>query len=166
MPEMKGPTVVGALVVVIAFAGSGWSQAGDFRVVFPSDNGRALSGVTSVNAITLVGSWPDIELDRERCQGNAQRTFDRGLRGNGVAVDPAASNVLTCQIAAVYALGESVAYTSEVRFYTNPGRGLLRLEWEAGHIVTIGLPNFNAQEAATLCVDAFSAEWLKWNPGR
>lgn len=135
------------------------------QAVFPDENGNALAGVTTVDAIAMTVTWLGVDGDREVFNRNLQSALELGLRRDGVRVEGSAPNYLFCSLSVAQS-GGLVAYSWRLTFYDYQAEGVHRLLWTAGGIVTVGGSNFNADEAAEECIDRFANEWLRWNPRR
>jgi hypothetical protein len=134
------------------------------QAAFPEDNVRALTEVRAFDAKAAVFTWLNMPEDRSVFLGAADSVFQGGLTRAGVSVDPAAPNYLFCELWVAEASG-LVAYAWNVSYYVHELAGVHRLEWRSGGMVTVGRNNFSAQSAATVCVDTFTTEWRRRNPG-
>lgn len=94
---------------------------------------------------------------------NGQRAFELALRRDGVVVERAALNFLSCYVNASESNG-LITYAWAVRFWDFSSEGLQTLLWEASGLVTLGRNNFTADSAAQDCADGFANAWLAQNP--
>lgn len=139
------------------------SQATHAQSVFPSQNGSVLDGQTEFDAIASIGTWLNVEDDRERFASNLQTAFELGLRRDGVIVDFSAPNYLFCTISAAESYS-IVFYSYRVEYFLYNFEGVHKLLWTSGGVATVGSSNFDHESVAKDCVDTFSNEWLKQNP--
>ena len=152
-------TLILSLLLVVAAP-----EAASAQATFPEDNARALTGIRAFDGKVAIFTWLNMQEDRTRFLSQADSVFQGGLTRTGVAVDAGAPNYLFCELWVAEASG-LIAYAWNVSYYLHELTGVHRLEWRTGGMVTVGRNNFTAQSAATVCVDAFSNEWRRRNPG-
>ena len=153
------PPALGFLMVVLALSHAPASA----QAAFPEENARALTGVRAFDAKAAVFTWLNMPEDRARFLNQADSVFHLGITRAGAAVDRAAPNYLFCELWVAEASG-LVAYAWNVSYYMHELAGVHSLQWRQGGMVTVGRNNFTPQSAATVCVDAFTAEWRRRNP--
>ena len=151
-----------AIITLIVIGGSVPGVGGG--QIFPEENGASLAGVEEFDARVLVLVWLSMDGDEERFQANANASFILALRRDGVRVESSAPNYLRCDIAVAEVLDTTAAYHWSVQYYDFNATGLHTLRWTTGGIVTVGLNNFTAESTIEGCANAFTSEWLRWNP--
>jgi hypothetical protein len=159
VPGLASPATLGAVALLLAIS-HGWASA---QATFPEENAKALAGVRAFDAKAAVFTWLNMPEDRARFLNQADSVFHLGITRAGATVDRAAPNYLFCELWVAEASG-LVAYAWNVSYYVHELAGVHRLEWRQGGMVTVGRNNFTPQSSATVCVDAFTAEWRRRNP--
>ena len=151
-----------AIITLIVIGGSVPGVGG--AQIFPDANGASLAGVEEFDAAVAVRTWLSMDEDEERFQANANASFIVTLRRDGVRVESSAPNYLLCSISVAGVLDTTAAYHWSVDYYDFNTTGLHTLLWTYGGIVTVGLNNFTPESTIEECANAFTSEWLRWNP--
>ena len=139
------------------------SQSATPAIVFPESNGRALKGVRSFDARTVVAVWLNMTRNRDSAERNMQAAFELSLRRDGAHVSLDAPNYLYCEVSFAYVEG-IVFYHWQVQYYEFRPNDVQALLWTTSGVVSVGERNFEDAAPARQCADAFANEWLKWNP--
>ena len=142
--------------------------------VLPSDNGSALAGIKSVNAVVSILVWNEDDVlspdgyvkapNREIYQGQMQLAFELGLRRDGVIVEQTAGYFLRCVMAQKY-IGGVMTYTLDVELFRETySNELTPMIWRSGYAGHLAVTRANASNEAQVCQEIFVNEWLRWNP--
>ncbi len=141
------------------------SQSPPSSGVLPESNGRALTGVRSVDALFVATTWMSMTRNEDATVQRAQAAFELALRRDGLVVDGSAPNYLFCSVS--FAQGDGlIFYAWDVQYYAFAFEGVHQLLWEKGGVAVVGSNRFDPESPAKSCSDAFANEWLRWNPRR
>ena len=131
---------------------------------FPEANAEVLQDEEVFDAWTAISVWDDdIQNDPESFDDAATRAFILALRRDGIRVEESAPNYLVCEFGAIE-VRNAIVYTWDVQYYIYNPEGLHLLLWTTGGIASVSEARFEPEEVAQDCADAFSSEWLRWNP--
>lgn len=147
-----------ALVGALALAPPASAQS-----AFPAENGRALVGVTAVDAQVLVLNWLDVSADQDAFRRQAQSAFRSSIQEMGVDVSGNVGHYLFCELK-VAGGDDGAVYSWSVNLYEFVVGGAHRVQWTTGGIVKVRTAGFTPRTLVEECGTGFRREWARWNP--
>ena len=151
-------------LAVLALAGTlALARPAAAQSAFPAENGRALAGVTAVDAQVLILNWLDVDADREAFRRQAQAAFRAAVEQAGAHVDGNVGHFLFCELK-VAGGTDGAVYSWSVSLYEFVVAGAHRVQWTTGGIVKVRTAGFTPGAVVEECGAGFRREWARWNP--